>query len=49
MNMNAAAAAPSAQYLYRPEQRIGRRPCSQRPDIVRDPVLRFLGAVREDA
>jgi hypothetical protein len=49
MNMNAATAALSAQYLDRPEGRIGRRLRSQRPGVVRHPVPRFLGVVREDA
>jgi hypothetical protein len=49
MNLNAAAVAPFAQYLGRPEARIGRHPPSRCSDVVRDPVLRFLGAVREDA
>jgi hypothetical protein len=49
MNVIAVTAALSAQYLGRPEGGIGRHPHSQRPDVVRDPVLRFRGAVRDDA
>jgi hypothetical protein len=49
MNVTAGTAALSAQDPGRPEGGIGRHLHSQRPDVVRGPVLRFLGAVRHDA
>jgi hypothetical protein len=49
MIVTAGTAALTPPYLGRPAGGIGRHPHSQRPDVVRDPVPRFPGGVRDDA